>query len=792
MVVNNTIKYIFFIIFLLMCGKTFCQDSPIYTIKGNIIDKNSQNPIASSWVSILDLKNSQIINKVQSGIDGSFEINFKKGEYSISISLETYETLLLPINYSNFKERIYILPSVKLEPKSTVIDEVVIIAKDFKIENDRGKKIYHIGNKLKDAAGSMSNLLSYIPSVFVDIDGKVQLRGREPIIMINGRKSNLSKSDALQMLPSEMVKKIEIISNPTAKEGETEPIINIVTDKKGRGLIGGINLSLAAPTTLKGGLHLALNKEKFNGYALYGIKREDGIKNYSNEFLEKKNMSYKETESSNNRTYATNHFGEMQYEYIPDKSSELVGSMSIYSGDNKTQYYGKRKIEENSIMNNEISQTSDNSVRNFSLSNEIEYQKKLKDEKDLFKAEFEYEYEEKEKTEKFTENSSNLSQEYSSNSYDKYRGDELKLKMRYDMTLRNDAYFTVGYRLDGSIINQNQQFEASNINIGLLENDIKYSQYSHTGFVDYSNYFKGFYYNLGLSLKNTNRLLKDNILMLNSKRDFLNLLPNVTLSYEFDKNHEISFKYFSYLSQPRLSYLNSFNTSTDLQRISIGNPNLEPQKTHSFELAYMKEFKGSTITSTAYTNFTNDLIQVITNLEENTNIIISKPENIGKARTYGLDLSYSLTSPKWLNTIIKLNGQYGILSNNEIESSKFYSLNTAFINIVRLGTYNLELSWFFNTPKKINYQIKEDSNQYFKVGLSKRILKNNGNLVFSIIDPFNTGRRIQRINGSDYSYVNEFNPNQRRISLSLFLRFSSKSKFRATEKEVKEKGILQQ
>ncbi|OUS00803.1 hypothetical protein A9Q86_08595 [Flavobacteriales bacterium 33_180_T64] len=780
-------------ILLFIAGSSFSQ-IPLYSIKGNIIDKNNDIPIEGASILILDLKNDLIVTRVKTEQDGHFEISFEKGKYHISFSFEKYETLMIPIKQSDFDKQLYDIGNIKLEPLTyTELDEVMITAKDYRVENGRGKKTYHIGNSLKDVAGSMSNLLSYIPSVSVDIDGKVQLRGKEPIIKINGRKSNLSKSDALQMLPSDMIKKIEIIRSPSAREGETEPIINIITDKKRKGLIGGVNLAVGAPSTQKGGLHLALNKEKFKGYGLYGIKNENDIKSFSNEFLETTNgnSNYSETENSTNVINRFNHFGEIQYEYLPNERSELVGSVSIYKDDNKLSYNGSRIIEDDLIVSDEINQLSDNQSESLSISKEIEYEIRFNEDKNLFKAELEYEYEEKDKNQKFFENSSNQTQTFNSNSLDKFRGDELKFKTRFDTTLKNEAYFTVGYRLDRNEINQDQTFETNDVESIFLENNVKFTQYDNTGFVDYSDEFKGVYYSLGLRLKNTNRILEDFNTNEKSTRNFLNLLPIINLSYEYGESNEISFNYYSLLSQPRLNFLNSFNTSVDQQRIRVGNPDLEPQLTHAFEFEYFKEFEKSTLTTTLYSNFTKDIIQYVSVFDDETNRTISRPENIGKANTYGIDFSYSINSPRWLNTIIKLNGKYGTISNDELDSDEFYAFNSSLINIIRLKSYKLEFSWFYNAPRRINFQIEEESNQYFKLGLSRRIFKNKGNLVLSVIDPFNSGKRIQNITGSNFNYRNDFNPNQRRVFLSLFMRFSAKSKFRRTEKRVKEKGILQ-
>ncbi len=785
----NYKKVCLIIIFSFITAVLISQERK-YKVTGRVIDLNNDSYISNADIYIIDFKKNLVVHTTVSDSMGNFQISFDKGNYNISIGHNDYEVKLITIDYSKFSNDSLNLQDIALEPlKINELDEVVIFSKDFRIENKNNKRVYHIGNRLKDAAGSMSNLLSYLPSVSVDIDGTIQLRGKEPIVQINGRRSNLSKSEALQMLPSNMIKKIEVVSRPSVKEGETEPVINIITDKKRKGIIGGVNLAYGLPSTAKGGLHLALNKEKINGYGLYGIKNENNIPSSKEESIRTftGDTEQVEVESNHNNTSSTNQFGEVQYEYLPNKNVELVGNVSVFDSNSELSISGIRNTFTDDF--DQISQSNNVDNRLFSIITETEYQHQFNSEKEQLKIEVEYEFERRRNVEMFSEVSS-INGNTNSDSFDKLLSNEFEIKTRYDWTLKNDGYLSVGYRFDLSTINEEQSF-LSNLNDISAENNIDFSQTDNTIYADYSKQFKKFYFNIGLRLVNTERKLIDEDSNETARKSFLNLLPQVSLEYEFNDNSEISFNYYNLLRQPRLNYLNNFNTSVDLQRISIGNPDLKPQSTHILELELFNEFENSSISTTLYTNFITDIIQSTSFFDDENDVTVTRPENIGKSTIYGIDFSYSMNSPRWLNTIIKLNGRYGKISSETMDDNDFYRLNTSIINIIRLKSYKMELSWFFSPKNKINFQTFQSYNQYLKFGLSRRVFKNRGNLVLSVLDPFNSAEIIQNISGPNFEYRSIVRPNQRRVFLSLFMRFSSKSRFRRTDKEKKEKGILQ-
>ncbi len=781
-------KRYFQLLFFLYTTILLSQENK-YIITGSVLNASNNTYVKDANIFIIDLKNNLVIRNTKSDSTGNFQISFDKGNYNLSVGHQNFEIHLIPINYAKFKNNTFNLGKIPLKPLDIKkLDEVVVTTKDFWSESKNNKRIYHIGNTLKDVAGSISNVLSYLPSISVDIDGTVQLRGKDPIVQINGRKSNLSKSEVLQMLPSDMIKRIEVVTRPSAKEAETAPIINIITDRKRKGLIGGVNFAFGVPSTTKGGLHLALNKETFNGYGLYGIKKENNIASSKKESIKTFNASSEnlEVETNDNNKNSLNQFSEIQYEYLPNENSELVGNVSLFNKNNTLSTHGIRNT-----LSGDITQTTQiNDAENnlFSIVTAHEYEHKFNSKREQLKVEVEYEFESRERSEEFSESSS-TDNNFTTNAFDRLLSNEIELKSRYDWTIRNNGYLSIGYRFDLSTIDQ-EQFFLSTLNAA-SENNIAFTQFDNTLFGDYSNEFENIYFNIGFRLISTERNLSNQDSSESASKTFFNLLPQVNLEYEYGDNNEISLNYFNLLRQPRLSFLNSFNTSVDLQRIRIGNPDLKPQSTHTIELESFNEFEKSSLNTTLYTNFVRDIIQYASVFDAEGDVTISRPENIGRASTFGINLSYNMNSPKWLNSIIKLDGKYGTISDEDIKDNDFYRVNTSITNLIRLKSYKIELSWYYSPKNKVNFQTFQSSNQYFKFGVSKRVFKNKGNLVLSVLDPFNSGRVVQSINGSNFKYTNELRPNQRRFFLSLFVRFSSKSKFRNTHKNKREKGILE-
>ncbi len=757
------------------------NDTP--TLNGRVIDSITNNPIKNATVVFFDINKQEIVFSTKTNIKGLFTIVYnKKCDCQLSLIHDNYQTYISTLNYSAVQS--ITLPLIKLENKRHIhLKEVVVTAKNYTLKRKGGKRIFLPSNELLDLSGSISNLLSYIPAVIVDIDGNVQIRGKEVRIQIDGRSSNLTRAEVLKMLPSDMIQNVEIITSPSASEG-SEPKINIITKKnREKGLNGGINSALGFPQVGKAGMHLTMNKEKGFIYSLYGINNNFRTSTESEFLNETENQATVVQREFNNRDRnEISHFSELGYEYNINKNNRLRGGLSFFLESQNFEYAGFRTLSDGRQANLNSKQIRNTSDKEKSFTSEVDYKKEFTLKGHTLRLSLEYGFESNEEEDFFIETNPLENEVNESNTNEKNKEIQVEFRIKHDYPLMEDLKFLVGYQLDYNKLSQNQGFLGASLS---NQNNVDFLQRVHSPFVEYEHEIGDFEYEIGLRWELFDRELENILSGSTDKSSFKNLLPNLSMDYEFGKNNELSLSFGKRIRYPRLNWLNSFNTNVNLQNIRIGNPDLEPQQDFEFELEYAKELEKGTLLVSSYASLSRDIVQFVT--ENQDGLTVTTPQNIGKGDSYGIDIFYGFNSPQWLKTNIKLSAEFGTFpSSQEDTFNDFFNTRASINNFIRLNSYKLELSWIYRSPNR-RFQSRTLSAQYFKFGVSRTIFNGKGNIVFSANDPLNTNRRITLINSPNFQYRREFFPNSRQLTLSLFYRFSTKANFRNTEKEKKKK-----
>ena len=218
------------------------QSTNEITISGKIIDKSIQKPLAYASIIFEDLDS---INTKYGGITndrGNFSFHLPKGNYKVTVSFISFKsTELTKTSFS----KSYSLGTIELESDIENLNEINIVARKKPIEYKANKLIANIGKDISGAGGMATDVLNNIPSVSIDLDGNILLRGQQNVtVMINGRVSSFSKAEALKSLPANSIDKIEVISNPGASYSASySSIINIIL-KKGKDQ--GFNASITS------------------------------------------------------------------------------------------------------------------------------------------------------------------------------------------------------------------------------------------------------------------------------------------------------------------------------------------------------------------------------------------------------------------------------------------------------------------------------------------------------------------------------------------------------------------
>jgi len=256
------------------------------TLTGKVIDNETKQPLEYATIVLTPVKGKQVTGGITDA-NGEFEINIRPGTYNISIEFISFKT-----KYFNNKEltKSEDLGTIALEVNAETLDEVEVIAEKSTVEIRLDKKIYNVGKDMTVKGGTASDVLDNVPSVTVDVEGNVSLRGNENVrILVNGKPSGLvglSGTDALRQLPAEAIEKVEVITSPSARydaEG-TAGILNIVLRKgKASGLNGSVSTTVGDPANYGVSANINYRTKKANFFTNTGYSyRESPGNSYNN------------------------------------------------------------------------------------------------------------------------------------------------------------------------------------------------------------------------------------------------------------------------------------------------------------------------------------------------------------------------------------------------------------------------------------------------------------------------------------------------------------------------------
>ena len=307
-------------------------------ITGKIIDASTNQPL--EYATII-LKNTKT-QKISGGITDS------KGNFNIKISIGNYE---IRIEFISFKTQKFSnqeitsnknLGIIKLKEDASSLDEIVVIAEKSTVDIRLDKKIYNVGKDMTVKGGTASDVLDNVPSVDVDAEGTVSLRGSENVrILIDGKPSalvGLSGTDALRQLPSDAIERVEVITSPSARydsEG-TAGILNIILRKgKATGFNGSVNVNISTPKKNQIAVNLNSRSEKINLFSNFGYNENGnpGIYNSTISYLTNGSLDSTRIENRDNQRNRKGFNGNVGLEYFIDKKSSVTGTIFLRDSD---------------------------------------------------------------------------------------------------------------------------------------------------------------------------------------------------------------------------------------------------------------------------------------------------------------------------------------------------------------------------------------------------------------------------------------------------------------------------
>ena len=766
-------------------------------LKGSILEKEGSIPLELATIILKPLRGDKVYGALTDS-KGRFLVEVPKGQYNISFEFLSFKTVYIEGIAINENMN---LGEIFLEEDSESLDEVEIIAEKSTLEIKLDKKIYNVGKDMTVKGGTASDVLDNVPSVTVDADGVVSLRGNENVrILINGKPSGLvglNDTEALRQFPADAIAKVEVITSPSARydaEG-TAGILNIILRRdKLKGFNGVGTFNLGYPDYYGFSTSLNYRLKDFNFFTNIGYSDRESPGNSSSETSyfspeasypsTKEQTDYLRSGDNLNLNFGVEYFLTKETSFTAsflyrDSDRDRVSENMVDAFDEFDDLaYSTLRIE-NELSKDKVYQYDFNFLHKFKkeghqIDLDLQYQDNSDVENSLITNE-----------ETFPDMNDQLSQ--------KVDADELQkrflIQSDYVLPIGENKQVELGFRLNKDDRSTDYRFYNEDINGDFILNDsltnfFEYDEMITAVYGQYGQKFGKLSALLGLRIEGTDidiRSTGKDIDSLNQK-DYVNAFPTANLSYEFTESENITLGYNSRIRRPRSRFINPFPSQSSRTTIFQGNPDLDPSISHGVDLGYYKRWQKVTFNTSVYYSHGTDVFQFIrTDTGETTEdgipIIRLTPINLSTDDRYGTEFSATYTPKKnW-----RFNGSFNFYNSTidgEYEGIDYgSSYNSWFARLSSKLMLPAEIDWqttmMFRGPRQ-NSQTKSEGTFTMNLAFSKDILKGNGTLVFNVDDVFNSGKRISETTTDTFIQNSEFQWRQRQFRLSFTYRFNQK------------------
>lgn len=779
------------------------QNTPIkYNITGKVFDKNTNQPLEYTTIVLQPIKTKKVTGGITNA-KGEFNVEVIEGEYNITIEFLSFK----PYTIKNKNITTHTnLGVIKLEEDSQSLREVEVIAEKSTVEIRLDKKIYNVGKDMTVKGGNAADVLDNVPSVSVDVEGNVSLRGNDNVrILIDGKPSGLvglSSTEALRQLPADAIQKVEVITSPSARydaEG-TAGILNIILRKgKNLGYNASVNLNAGYPDNFSISTNQNYRGKKVNIFSNIGYNYSDAPGNAINntEYLSA-TSPYKfleEDRKFDRQANGINLNGGIEF-FIDDKST-LTTSVVYRKSDedskinNYTDYFNASKLLTRKNERIELENENDNTIE-FSAN----YTKNFSKDGHKLTIDLQAQNSNEDANSSITDN--DIFPSITSPVYDRTSTNESEksylAKLDYILPIGENSQFEFGYKSDFNKNNTDYVVEELINNTWIndlnFSNELVFDENVHAVYTQYGSkkgkfsYLFGMRYeysDVNISLKTTNE---------NFDKNYDGFFPTANFSYELTDDQNVTFGYSKRLRRPHGRQLNPFKSKTSETNIFVGNIDINPTYTNAYDLGYLKRWGKFSLNTSVYYNHSTGNFEMVTYESGNTYnglpILIRTFINLSTNDRYGYELTASYNPYEWL----RLNGSFNMfksITDGEYEGKSYDSEDVSTV-----ARFNSRIT----LPKKIDFQTTvmyrgpqegafTNAKGMFTANLafSKDVMNDNGTIALNISDLFNTRKREMTSKTDRTITDSEFQWRERQTMLSFTYRFNQNKKRQMPQRE---------
>ena len=811
--------YLLLLLFLTISTLSFAQQG---TITGRVVDSETKESLPFTTVAAFE--GDRLVTGTTTGDNGRFELELPYGTYRLVIQFLSYAEKRFDEVTLSAEQPQRQLGDVALAESEETLQAVEVEAQAMEMQLSLDKKVFNVSDNLATKGGTATDILDNIPSVAVDVEGNVSLRGSDNVrILVDGKPSGLTGANALRQLPADLIERVEVITNPSARyEAQgMAGIINIVLKKERRnGLNGSIDVTTGWPHNHGLGVNLNFRRKAANFFVNLGTRYRTNLGGGFNDQIffnpndfrlddgESIRYSIRNQSTDRERSEWSNNIRLGSDFFLNDKNT-LTASF-LYNrglGDNESVvYYDFLKAAGEPALRSTRQELEDEIDQNLEWS--LDYRRTFEEKNRVLTGSVQYrlntETEDATYNERFFfPNGETAKATDFQRSLNKENQNNTLLQLDYVDPLGEKGQWEAGMRTSFRRINTDYKVESlqdgNYLTLPGFFNEFEYIEDIHAAYVQVGIKQEPFSYMLGLraeySIIDTRLREPDYI---SNRRDYLNLFPSAFATYSFSELASIQLSYSRRVRRPGFRELNPFRSFSDARNIRLGNPNLDPEFTHSLELGYLRNFTKGSLTSSLFYRHTDGVIQWYRSSINDSDTTFSQPVNLGTRRDLGVEFVLSYDPFKWwtinqsfnvFRSVTEADLVEQALANERNLSVKTFGWQARLNSRMKFGNgLNFQQTFFYMAPQEIP-QGRRLAMYMLNLGLSKDILKDKGTLTLSVDDLLNSRKWRSETETANFHSNSEFQWRRRTLTLSLNYRINQeRSNRRDNRRQQRQEG----
>lgn len=757
---------------------------PVNTIdiKGKVVDKETGESLEYATVSLFNAQDSTLVVGVVTDIAGLFTLQAGAGSYYIKVQFIGYKTKMLGVTVKNEGKAVN-LGKIVMQPDRELLEEVEVVAEKSTMTMTLDKRVFNVGKDVASTAGNAIEVLENIPSVTVDVEGNVSLRGDDGVqILVDGKVSGLlgvSTQDALRSLQSDMIERIEVVTNPSVRydaEG-TAGIINIVLKKdKRRGFNGSVYVrggfpfewgkKMPTPFPFQAGIGVNLNYrlKRFNFFASYNFNYRDDISDgyTKTEYFNGENKYNPELKNHGDATQISEQITERGRH---NQGHTVRAGLDYYFTDNDIISFAAMLRRSDGHNTPVVSY-----IDNFPFEGRNAYSKRAEDwhnKRPMMEYTLDYD-----KYFNTKENFLKASFRYFKNAEEEWSDiTDTQYLTKEDMDNDNPiADSTILQHTDTKETHENFQgtvdfayhFGQHSVEAGakyvnrfpsnlatVTENGIRLEDYCHDfrfnqqvaalygsygTTVGFFSFLVGARYEF--TYTSTNYIDKG----LKNEQKYHDIFPSGHVNFKITEKDQLQLSYTRRIRRPGYWQMAPYSSFNDDRNIRMGNPALKPVYTDSYEFSYLKFWEGGNFNLTGYYRHSTDVIRHFTEVDS-LNVSYSMPQNFGISDDYGIEITGQVNVFKWWS----INGNINFFKSCTVGDYKEKHYTTDSYNLMGRLVFKFDFKKFCNFQFTGHFMGPRDeplgfreANYWIDFAASRDLLKNKATLSLNVRDLFGT------------------------------------------------------